>query len=109
MKIMNKFSSPFMAKSPLKAETQEFMGKNQLVDRLGAQVGDQDLADNILKSRGDMNPDGSLTLSGRERDNMTAGERAKDRAASESGKNPNDYIYSPQTNSTVLARRKGTK
>ena len=53
-----------MMSSPLNVESQEFMGKNQLVDRLGAQVGNQNLANNILKERGDMNPDGSLTPEG---------------------------------------------
>jgi len=93
-----------MMSSPLNVESQEFMGKNQLVDRLGAQVGNQDLANNILKERGDMNPDGSLTPEGQSRDNMTAAERALDR--DNDGRN---RIYKPETNSTVLARKKSNE
>ena len=49
-----------------------------------------------------MNNDGSLTLKGQTRDNMTAEERAIDRASKDSGNNPNDYIYNPITNKATL-------
>ena len=85
-----------------KPETQNFMGKNQLINRLSAQDGDEELAKNILIKRGDMNNDGSLTLKGQTRDNMTAEERALDRAAKESGKPVSNFSYDPTTNSTKL-------
>ena len=34
------------------AETQKFMGRNQLIDRLSAQVGSRDSAIKILQQRG---------------------------------------------------------
>lgn len=83
-----------------KRETKKFMGKNQLVPRLAAQVGNKGEAIAILKKRGDMNPDGSLSAKGKKRDNMTAEERAKDRAAKRSGGKPSDYTYNPNANST---------
>ena len=42
--------------------TQKFMGRNQLVDRLAAQVGSKDTAIAILKKRGQMNDDGTLKI-----------------------------------------------
>ena len=45
-------------------ETQKFMGRNQLVKRLIAQVGDKGFAYALLKKRGHMNPDGTLTAEG---------------------------------------------
>lgn len=83
--------------------TQKHMGRNSLVKRLTAQTGSAALAKNLLKQRGHMNEDGSLSKKGRERDRMTAGERAKDRAASERGGSPRDYRFNPKTNT---ARRK---
>ena len=60
--------------------TQKFMGSGQLVDRLTAQVKDRGFAMALLKKRGDMNPDGSLTTKGESRNRMTAKGRAIDRA-----------------------------
>ena len=85
-----------------KPETQSFMGKNQLFNRLSAQVGDEELAKNILIKRGDMNNDGSLTLKGQTRDNMTAEERAIDRASKKSNKPKSDYTYNNKTNRATL-------
>ena len=82
--------------------TQRFMGKGQLVDRLMAQVGDRGMAIGILKSRGDMNASGELTAKGRARNNMTAEERAKDRASKATGKPAGSFKYNPATNSTRL-------
>ena len=82
--------------------TQRFMGKGQLVDRLMAQVGSKSLAIGILKKRGDMTDSGELTVKGRKRNNMTAEERAKDRASKASGKPDNSFIYNPRTNTTKL-------
>jgi hypothetical protein len=82
--------------------TQKHMGRNQIVDRLTAQVGSEKLAHEILKKRGLMNSDGTLTAKGRERNAMTAEERAIDRAAKLSGKSSHKYTYNPQTNRATL-------
>jgi hypothetical protein len=84
--------------------TQKFMGKNQLIDRLAAQVGNRDMAVEILKDRGHLAADGkTLTAAGMKRDNMTAEERAKDRASTRTGKPASTFKYNPKTN---LATRK---
>jgi hypothetical protein len=82
--------------------TQKFMGKNQLVDRLAAQVGSKESAMSILQKRGHMDEKGNLTAAGRARDNMTAEERAIDRAkkASPGGK----FVYNPKTNRATKRR-----
>lgn len=85
--------------------TKKHMGKNKLVKRLAAQVGNEGAAITILKKRGHMTADGKLTKEGKKRDNMTAAERAKDRAAKESGKSPKDYKYNPDTNTATLKKR----
>ena len=84
-------------------ETQEFMGSGQLVDRLTAQVRDRGFAMALLKKRGDMNPDGSLTAKGESRNAMDAPERATDRASKESGKPKSLYTYNASTNTSTLA------
>lgn len=86
--------------------TQKFMGRNQIVDRLTAQVGDAKLAHEILKKRGLMDDKGNLTAKGRERNAMTAEERAIDRAAKRSGKAPTKYVYNPRTNRATLKGKK---
>lgn len=78
--------------------TTKYTGKGQLVKRLSAQVGSKQLALNLLKKRGQMTKGGKLTKSGQKRNNMTAGERAKDRAAKASGSDPSDYKYNKKTN-----------
>ena len=79
--------------------TQKFMGKNQLVDRLAAQVGNRGMAIEILKNRGQLAADGkTLTAAGQKRDNMTAEERAKDRASKRTGKPATAFTYNPKTN-----------
>ena len=75
-------------------ETQKHMGRNQLVKRLIAQVGDKGFAYALLKKRGHMNPDGKLTAQGQKRNQMTAGERAHERA----GTTPSTHTYNPETN-----------
>lgn len=75
-------------------ETQKFMGRNQLVKRLIAQVGDKGFAYALLKKRGHMNPDGTLTAEGKKRNNMTAEERAHDRAET----TPHTHTYNSETN-----------
>jgi hypothetical protein len=84
--------------------TQRFMGRGQLIDRLTAQVGNRDLAIGILKKQGQLNADGTLTESGKKRNNMTAEERAKSRASKETGKSTDSFTYNPATNRTKLKR-----
>ena len=89
------------------AVTQKNMGRFSLIDRLAAQVGDKDLAVEILKKRGHLAADGvTLTAEGRKRDAMTAEERAIDRAARRTGKEATDFKYKPATNTAVLRNRK---
>lgn len=85
--------------------TKEFMGRNQLVKRLAAQVGDEQAARDILIKRGHMTPSGTLTAKGRQRNAMTAEERAIDRAAKKSGKPKSKYKYDPNTNRATLKGR----
>jgi len=70
------------------------MGRNQLVKRLIAQVGDKGFAYALLKKRGHMNADGTLTAKGEKRNQMNAEERAFDRA----GETPHTHTYNPETN-----------
>jgi hypothetical protein len=85
--------------------TQKFMGRNQLIDRLAAQVGNKDTAIAILKKRGQMDASGALTAAGQKRNAMTAEERAKDRAAKSSGHSVKDFTYSARTNRATLKGR----
>lgn len=86
--------------------TQKFMGRNQIVDRLTAQVGNRELAYEILQKNGLMNANGKLTAKGLARNAMTAEERAIDRAAKRSGKDAKKYTYNPGTNRATLKRKK---
>jgi len=100
---MGKFSKIHCSRNPFKkVETQAFMGRNQLYPRLSAQVGNSNLAKNILINRGDMNLDGSFTNKGGIRNSMTASERAIDRASKSSGNSPSNYTYNPTTNRATL-------
>ena len=87
--------------------TQKAMGRNKLVERLAAQVGDPYLAKALLKHRGDMAPSGKLTAKGKKRDAMTAEERAKDRAAkaSPAKHSTKDFKYNPRTNAATLRKQ----
>lgn len=86
--------------------TQKFMGRGQLIDRLAAQVGDRDTAISILQKRGHLMADGkTLTPKGRERNLMTAEERAKDRATKASGRPATSYTYNPVTNRAKLRKK----
>lgn len=89
-----------------KAQTQQFMGRGQLVERLAAQVGSRDLAIELLRKRGHMEKDSErLTAEGMRRDQMTAEERAKDRAAKASeGKPRSAFGYNPKTNRATLKK-----
>ena len=84
--------------------TQKFMGRGQLIDRLTAQVGDRATAVKILQQRGQLQADGkTFTAEGQARNNMTAEERAKDRAAKKTGAPTSAFTYNPKTNT---ARKK---
>ena len=81
--------------------TQKAMGKGQLIDRLSAQVGSHSLAVSILRKRGDLKADGkTLTAHGKQRNAMTAEERAKDRASKATGKPTSSFSYNASTNRT---------
>ena len=84
--------------------TQKFLGRNSLIDRLTAQVGDRDRAMALLRDRGHVDAQGKLTAAGRARDAMTAAERALDRAAKRTGKPADQFRYDPQTNRATLKR-----
>ena len=80
-------------------QTQKYMGRGQLINRLTAQVGDRKLAIGILQKRGYLKADGkTLTKEGMRRNAMTAEERAKDRASKKTGLPPNRFTYNPITN-----------
>lgn len=81
-----------------RTQTQAHMGRNQLVDRLAAQVGSRELAVSLLQKRGHMTQSGQLTAEGRRRNAMTAEERAKDRAARAAGAPASSFTYNPKTN-----------
>lgn len=83
--------------------TQKFMGRNQLIDRLAAQVGDRDMAVKILQDRGHLKADGkTFTAEGAKRNAMTAEERALDRAHKATKKPAAAFKYNPKTNRTRL-------
>lgn len=83
--------------------TQKFMGKGQLIDRLAAQVGNRDTAIKLLQDRGHLKADGvTFTAEGMKRNNMTAAERAIDRATKGSNHSKDAYKYDPKTNRAKL-------
>ena len=85
------------------SETQKFMGRYQMLDRLTAQMGgNRDAAIAVLRKRGHMEPNSEkFTAEGRARDRMTAEERAKDRAAKKEGTTPGAFTYDPKTNAAT--------
>jgi hypothetical protein len=84
------------------------MGKNSLIDRLTAQVGNRDTALEILRQRGHVEKNSDkLTAAGQVRDNMTAEQRALDRAHERTGKQLSSLKYDPKTNRATI--KKGIK
>jgi hypothetical protein len=89
--------------------TQKHMGKGVLLERLTSQMASQKnpvkdpeaVARAVLIARGHMKEDGSYTKQGEARNNMTAEERAKDRAAKRTGKPASAFGYNPRTNSAL--------
>jgi hypothetical protein len=91
----------------MKIDSQKYMGKNQLVERLASQVGSMKLAVDILIKRGDLTADGKrFTEKGAERNAMTAEERAIDRASKKSKHDPSEYKYNKLTNLATLKNKK---
>tara|TARA_R110002072_G_scaffold86749_1_gene195693 strand:- start:290 stop:565 length:276 start_codon:yes stop_codon:yes gene_type:complete len=87
-------------------QTEKHMGRNQLIERLSAQVGNRDMAVSILQDRGMLLPGTeTLTKKGMMRNSMTAEERAIDRAATRSGRSESDYVYNSTTNRATLKRK----
>lgn len=81
------------------------MGRNELINRLSAQVGSRSMAIGILKKRGQLKSDGkTFTALGAVRNSMTAAERAKSRASKKSGKSVSEYTYNPKTNRATLKK-----
>jgi len=75
---------------------------NPLWARLAEQVGDKQLAFNLLRKRGHIDSEGNLTASGRVRAQMGAAGRAKDRASKSSKHSAGEYKYNPATNRATL-------
>jgi hypothetical protein len=86
--------------------TTKHHGRNDLIDRLAAQVGgNRDMALSILRDRGHIKADSEeFTPAGAARNKMTAEERAKDRASKLSGKPTTNYSYSLKTNRATLKK-----
>ena len=92
--------------------TQKFMEAGHLLERLTEQMRTQTsppkdpraAAIEVLQKRGHLEADGkTFTKSGAVRNAMTAEERAKDRAATKTGKPASSFTYNPKTNT---ARKK---
>lgn len=88
------------------------MGKGQLLERLTEQMRTQKNAPDdpraaaiaVLQKRGHLKEDGkTFTAAGQARNQMTAAQRAKDRAARKTGLSPTAFSYDPKTN---IARKK---
>lgn len=86
----------------MKIESQKYMGRGQLINRLASQVGSVSLAVGLLKKRGHLTNDGRLTELGKKRDQMTAEERAIDRASKASKYGAEMYKYNPIKNRATL-------
>ncbi len=72
--------------------------KQQLIEKGKEESDAEALAKNILINRGHLNLDGTATAEGYARGNMTAAERAIDRAVKRSGGVSDYYEYNPITN-----------
>lgn len=83
----------------------KFLGRGQLLNRLAHQTGNREMAKQILIDRGHMRADGTLTPEGARRDNMTAAERAIDRASKEQGKPASKFGYNAKTNRASLKHK----
>ncbi len=87
----------------MKQQTQLFMGRGQLVDRLTKHVGSREMAVDLLIKRGHLESDGkTFTKAGAMRNSMTAGERAIDRESKRLNKSKSDFSYNPKTNTAKI-------
>ena len=87
----------------MKQQTQLFMGRGQLVDRLAKQVGNREMAVDLLIKRGHLKADGkTFTAEGEKRNQMTAAERAIDRESKRLNKSKSDFSYNPKTNTAKI-------
>lgn len=102
MSVSKQSKTMKQSKQSPQPKTQVAMGRGSLLKRLTAQTGSAAMATGILKKRGDMNADGSLTAHGAARNLMTAEERALDRSAKRYGKPTTSFEYNPRTNSANL-------
>lgn len=85
--------------------TEKFMGRNQMLERLIAQVGNKEDAIRILQERGHLKSDGKTwTEEGAKRNAMTAEERALDRGQSKYGRPKSELKYNPKTNKAILKK-----
>ena len=76
----------------------------QLMAKGMSRAAAQSIAMTQMRKHGNINASGELTAKGKERSNMTPAERAKDRAAKESGGTTSDYKYNPYNNTAVKGR-----
>lgn len=76
---------------------------NRLTRQLAAKgvKGAANMAAGLLKKRGHLTAEGTLTAQGKKRQALGAGGRAKARAAKYSGKKASDYKYNSKTNRAV--------
>ena len=86
-------------------QTQQFMGRGQLIDRLTAQVGDRATAISLLQKRGHLMADGkTFTAEGARRNQMNASERAIDRESKRTNKPASEFKYNKFTNSAKMLK-----
>jgi len=82
----------------------------KLLPRLTSQLEGKGMADPkgmaiaLLKKRGHMTAGGALTKEGKKRQALGAAGRAKDRAASASGRGAVEYKYNAKTNQATLKK-----
>lgn len=92
--------------------TQKYMGRGVLLERLTEQMRTQKsppkdpeaAARAVLMARGMLDSEGKYTDKGKERNSMTAEERALDRASKRAGSPITAFKYNPKTN--VALRKK---
>jgi hypothetical protein len=83
--------------------------KQQLIGKGTPEEEAERFAKNILIKRGHLNKDGTATIEGQIRGNMSAADRAIDRAVKRSGGIPDYYKYDSETNyaSKLTGKRYG--
>lgn len=81
--------------------------KERLTRQLAARgvKGAEGMAIALLKKRGHMKADGTLTAAGKKRQAMGNAGRAKDRAAKTGSGKPSDYKYNKKTNRATRKKK----